>query len=258
MSHLCDEHPLEPERNRRALSRMRTPGVRRLLRRLYQPYECYRFFDIAFPGFSAPVRDLRRSDVTDRAAKSIRRRLSLVTPAHRDSLVVKFTGWPRIGFLAEIFPEAQFIHLVRDGRAVANSLMQVSWWHGWRGPENWRFGPLPDHYREEWNSHDQSFTALAAIEWKLVMDAVEASRDEIRPERLLEIRYEDLCAEPYGMMERILAHCGVESSATLKNAMRRDPLRSRNARWREDLGPANAEILDSVLAGALGRFGYAE
>jgi hypothetical protein len=256
MSHLCDAHPLQPERNRRALEAMRLPLVGGTLRRWYEPHECYRFFDVAYPGFSAPMRDLGRGDVTDRAASSIRDRLAAVTTSRRDHLVVKITGWPRIGFLAELFPEARFIHLVRDGRAVANSLLQVPWWHGWKGPENWRFGPLPDPYLEEWLRLDRSFVALAAIEWKLIMDAVSSARTEVRPEQVMDVRYEELCAAPQATMTRILSHAGLSMEPPLARAMERDPLRSRNAKWREDLGPHNAGIVTSVLEDALAAHGY--
>lgn len=256
MSHLCEKYPFAPERNRRALAALRLPGLGRLLRRIYEPHECYRFFDVSYPGFSAPMRDLRQSDVTHRAGESIRNRLAAVTPSGRETLVVKLTGWPRIGFLTELFPEARFIHLVRDGRAVANSLLQVPWWHGWKGPENWRFGPLPEPYQAEWEAHERSFVALAALEWKLVIDAVNESRSILGEQRLLEIRYEDLCADQFPMMERIVAHAGLEMAEELVAAITRDPLRSRNAKWREDLGPHNAGVVSSVLEGALAAHGY--
>ncbi len=34
----------------------------------------------------------------------------------------------RIEYLRSIFPEAKFVHLIRDGRAVAYSLLRVRWW----------------------------------------------------------------------------------------------------------------------------------
>lgn len=169
---------------------------------------------------------------------------------------MKLTGWPRIGYLAELFPNARFVHLVRDGRAVANSLLQVPWWHGWKGPENWRFGPLPPDYREEWEQFERSFVALAAIEWKMIMDAVDSSRVEVRADQLLQVQYEELCSSPRPTMSRILQHIGLAMEPVLDRAMTRDPLRSRNAKWREDLGPHNARVVTSVLEGALGAHGY--
>lgn len=62
----------------------------------------------------------------------------------------KFTGWPRAGFAHAIFPEARFRHVIRDGRAVANSLIQMSWWSGFGGPENWKWGQLSDEDLSAW------------------------------------------------------------------------------------------------------------
>jgi len=39
-------------------------------------------------------------------------------------------------------PEARFIHVIRDGRAVANSWLQMPWWLGYGGPERWQWDPL--------------------------------------------------------------------------------------------------------------------
>jgi len=49
---------------------------------------------------------------------------------------------PRIGFLQAIFPDAKFIHIVRDGCAVANSRMNAPFWKGWQGLNTWG-GQMP-------------------------------------------------------------------------------------------------------------------
>jgi hypothetical protein len=194
--------------------------------------------------------------VTARAAREIRSRLPEIAPANRSTLVVKITGWPRIGFLAELFPEAKFVHLMRDGRAVASSLLQVPWWHGWKGPANWRFGPLPAEYDSEWKAHGQSFAALAAIEWKLVMDVLERSRKEVDDGQLIDVRYEDLCADDRRSMQGIISHMGLDWAPELDKALRRFPLRNRNSKWREDLGEHNVAVVDDLLRVTLSRYGY--
>lgn len=202
------------------------------------------------------MRDLVRTDMTAHAAGEIRSRLLAIAPGNRTALVIKITGWPRIGFLSELFPEARFVHLMRDGRAVANSLLQVPWWHGWKGPANWRFGPLPAVYESEWLAHGQSFVALAAIEWKLVMEALEDSRAEVADGRLIDVRYEDLCADDERSMRAIINHIGLDWAQELDDALLRFPLKTRNDRWRHDLGTRNAAIVNDVLRHELPRYGY--
>ncbi len=43
-------------------------------------------------------------------------------------LATKLTGPPRISYLRSIFPDAVFVHVVRDGRAVVDSLLRVDFW----------------------------------------------------------------------------------------------------------------------------------
>src|SRR5687768_5472099 len=93
-----------------------TPVRRRLKLR-----EAWEFWSHCDPVFRRPVRDLLSTDVTMAARTRVRRNFADVLTAKRDRLLVKLTGWPRIGYLNEIFPDAIFIHLVRDGRDVANS-----------------------------------------------------------------------------------------------------------------------------------------
>jgi hypothetical protein len=76
---------------------------------------------------------------------------------------------PRISFLYAIFPDARFVHVLRDGRAVANSRLNASFWKGWHGLNIWG-GQMPEHYRQEWERHRRSFVALAGIEWKTHID----------------------------------------------------------------------------------------
>ena len=73
-----------------------------------------------------------------------------------------------MGKIGSILPEARFIHLIRDGRAVALSLMEVSW------------GP--------------STVAEAAELWVELIGS--ARRKARRLPHYVELRYEDLVADP--------------------------------------------------------------
>ena len=84
-------------------------------------------------GFSEPCRDLVRTDVTTRVKRQVRAAMGMMLTHKRNRLLLKITGWPRLGFLNEMLEDAKFIHLVRDGRAVASSL-HVDFWRGWYGP----------------------------------------------------------------------------------------------------------------------------
>ena len=68
--------------------------------------------------------------------------------------------------LARLYPEALFIHLIRDGHDVAMSM-----------------------YAKRWNGR---WLAWNAREWIEAIDLMRAHRETLPEERLIEIRYEDL------------------------------------------------------------------
>ncbi len=254
-SNVLDRLPSGTRANRSVVLGCDVPVLGSVLRWKVAPAEAYGFWDLMFPGFRRPIRDLCESDVTPYVSERVTRGLGELRCGQRQRLLMKITGWPRIGFLKQVFPDAYFVHLVRDGRAVANSLMKVAFWMGWRGPENWRWGPLPAAYEKEWLDSGHSFVVLAGIQWKMMLDALERTRDLAGP-LLLEVRYEDLCAEPRETLEAVCAHCDLKVDRDFDSALNRFHFRDANSKWRLDLDAQQREMLTRTLATHLERYGY--
>jgi omega-hydroxy-beta-dihydromenaquinone-9 sulfotransferase len=255
LSGFCDRFPTRPEWNRLAVTAVGIPLLRRLLGWKVQPGECYHFWDYYAYGFSEPCRDLVRGDVTTRVKKQVRDVMQTMLTPERHRLLIKVTGWPRLGYLNEIFEDAKFIHLVRDGRAVASSLLHVDFWRGWRGPQGWRAGLLSPEDQAIWESYDRSFVALAGIEWRIQMRAMEAARRAVDPARFLEIKYETLCERPLDTFRQVLEFAELPASPSLERDIAAASL-SRSQRWREGLTPAQQQMLDDLLREDLLRYGY--
>lgn len=82
----------------------------------------------------------------------------------------------------ELFPDAQVIHIVRDGRACVASLKRMPWWQG------------------------GSVTAMSR--WVQSMRMGQKARSSLRPDQYLEIQYEQLVAQPRAELERLCAFLG--------------------------------------------------
>jgi hypothetical protein len=194
--------------------------------------------------------------VTARVKKQVRAALEPMLSTSRPRLLVKITGWPRIGFLNEVFEDAKFIHIVRDGRAVASSLLHVPFWRGWQGPQGWRAGLLSPEDQATWESYDRSFTALAGLEWRIQMRAIEAARQTLDPASFFEVKYEAFCEQPMETYQRVLEFVGLPRSAEFERQVQAAAIKSTSNRWRDDLAPGQQTILDDLLREDLLRYGY--
>jgi len=220
------------------------------------PCEAFELWDRLYPGFGSPCRDLLAADVTPKAKQAIHRTMARMLTRKRDRLLLKVTGWPRVGFLKEVFPDAKFIHVLRDGRAVVNSLLSVNWWQGWQGPENWCWGQLTPAQRKEWRKQDESFVALAGIEWKILLGAMDKAKSEAGAEQFLEVKYEDLCADPVGVFRQVTGFCGLESSAWFEHFVAGHSWKNTNYKWRDEFTPQQQQVLQDVIGDELKRRGY--
>lgn len=220
------------------------------------PSEAYNVFDRIMPGFSRAQRSLRETDVRKSVKSDLRELVEeVVKYQFGDRFLYKYTGWPRIGFFNSIFPDAKFIHLVRDGRAVAHSLLNVDWWRGWEGPQNWRWGELPEQYRQEWEDLDYSFAILAGIEWKIILDQVRKNKHKIEG-RFFEAKYEKLIKEPTEVFEEIINFCELDKSHRFERKIKKFNLKNANYKWKEQFSTKEKRYLNESLKKYLRSYDY--
>lgn len=168
----------------------------------------------------------------------------------------KFTGWPRVGFVDATLPDVRFVHVVRDGRAVASSWLQMPWWRG--DPSAWQWGPLPGAYDREWKAAGCEPVLLAGLAWKMLIDAFADARAALADDaRWLEVRFEDVVAEPVTTLRRVAEHLGLDWSPELASAVARHPFDpAATTRWRADFSESDVAMLTESVGGHLARFGY--
>ena len=140
--------------------------------------------------------------------------------------------------LAREFPTARFVHVIRDGRDCAASFHR-----------RWRRQP-----------------ELTVFRWKKV---VELGRDQGRrlgPGRYLEVRYEDLTAEPEVSLRRLCVFLGLPFDAAILDSAQpylqghdadseRGLLRN-SGRWLSYFGDAKAARLERIAGRTLAACGY--
>jgi hypothetical protein len=157
--------------------------------------------------------------------------------------------------LAALFPEARFVHIVRDGRDVALSNLQ--WAHEQRGPGRlslWKEEPV----------------AVSALSWRWMVDAGVRDGAVLGSARYHEVRYEDLVERPAEVLGRLSSFLGLpfarEMLTYYEGKTREDPgldakqawLRpTRGLRdWRTQMPRRDVELFDAIAGDTLERVGY--
>ncbi len=156
------------------------------------PYE-----RVAFPNRPAAGSLDLPPGAAGRWKRAFRRLVQALTYApHGKRLVLKSPPHTaRVPTLLELFPDARFVHLVRDPYAVYPSTLHLwrvlSAAHSLQNPD---WGLLPE-------SVLRTFTAMS--------DRLEATRSLIPPGRLYELLYEDLVRDPIGRLTELYGALGL-------------------------------------------------
>jgi len=158
-------------------------------------------------------------------------------------------------FLHALFPWAKTIHIIRDGRDTALSLLD--WATGQKGPGRlalWRKDPL----------------AAAALWWRWQVKSGREAGRRLGPAHYLEVRYERLVDRPVQELANIAAFLNVpfavqmltyhhgrtryEEGLSAKSAWL--PPTSGLRDWRTQMAPENVELFEALAGDLLAELGY--
>jgi hypothetical protein len=174
-----------------------------------------------------------------------------------------------IPFLAEAFPDSQFIHIIRDGRDAAASHMNKPWLRadaagsGEREPGGYLHGPWPKFWVEP-DRRDEfvrvSDARRMAWAWRRYTEAGLRDGPQLGPARYHELRYESLVREPAAEAERVLDFLGVrerESRALFTLACQRADGASLGS-WRSAFYPSELADIQAEAGDLLRQLGYTD
>lgn len=174
-----------------------------------------------------------------------------------------------VGFLADSFPDAQFVHIVRDGRDSALSYRDKSWLaeryagSGRREPGGYSWGPYPRFWVEP--ERTEEFRATSDLHrtiwaWRRFTEAALDGLAALPAGRVHELRYESLVARPEAEAGRLATFLGVDTapSRAALDAACRQGVTTSVGRWREQLDAAGRAVVRQEAGALLDRLGYPE
>ena len=157
----------------------------------------------------------------------------------------------------KVLPQARFIHVIRDGRDVAVSMMSA---------------------RRE-IGYGTSTVQDSALAWKQHVRSAQTAMQY--PERYMEVRYEELHSDATTTIESVFNFCGIsvstEEAAGIAEAHQFEKMKVRRQHadervkthaafyrkgivgdWRKTLNPLQRYLFDQVAGDLLNELGYAE
>ncbi|WP_214109449.1 sulfotransferase family protein [Acrocarpospora catenulata] len=143
-----------------------------------------------------------------------------------------------------MFPDAQIIHLIRDGRDCVSSLKEMPWFKG-------------DTYE-------------AVHRWAEAIDI--GRKVKLPADSYYELRYEDLTADPVGALSGLCTFLGEEYDPAMREPYkvadvvpqhkdwhvntRQEVTTSRSGSWTDRLEPWEVSLCETVLGERLRAYGY--
>lgn len=152
-----------------------------------------------------------------------------------------------VPLLAEIFPCAQFVHLIRDGRDAALSTVAA----------------YPDRFYVD--------MYFAAKSWRLRVQAARHAGVALGPAHYTELRYEDLTTDPEAVLRPLCDFLGEDYAPAMtephklarellrpqgRHATVREPVRANSGGWRGRMTVADQRLFHAVASDLLTDLGY--
>lgn len=155
----------------------------------------------------------------------------------------------RIPTLVEAFPDARFVCLERDGRAVAYSLTKVDWWLDhvvwWDG-----------RTVREMVASGEDEISIAARNWLYESQEIERGLRAVPSANLLTVRYEELMRAPVMGLGEILRFLGLDVPPDYVAAVQELELRVPREKWASEWTNQNKNLVSGIIGERLIRSKY--
>lgn len=157
----------------------------------------------------------------------------------------------RIPWLLKVFPDAQFVHIIRDGRAVVRSMIRVidrqkkhdRILGSFARPLGWQ-----EYYEKDpYEAHSRQWVGIE----ETVMEDLKAVSDD----RIFRTKYEDFIRDTRGIMKQICAQFDLDHDDNTISIWP-EHLENRNVKWPQECTPEQIETMRKWVTPTLMAYGY--
>ena len=200
-------------------------------------YSCYPMTDIWTENAKEKKGKLvmTRVDADPKRSRKLRQKFYAITQKSGKPILVEKLpiNTFRLDFISQIFPDARFIHIVRNGLEVARSIETLCHQGQWFASHPYKWDLLAEYasLRQETSTLPtccESYYEKGLLEWRLSTEAVFIFKKTFPEARFYEISYKEFLHDPVITMHNIFSFIDIPmddrvTDFLFKNVTRRTP-----------------------------------
>jgi len=233
--------------------------------------------------------ELKREHARFEVIRYIRSRFEKLRSKSKSQIIAEKTcaNSLRVDFVHTVFPQPRIIHLIRDGRAVAESARRC-----WKARpqiryllEKARYVPPRDipyygfrylrYQFGRFNRHDTRQTSwgprfahldnlvkqrtlieICGIQWKVCVQTAESAMGNLPAEQAISMRYEDIVGSPLSTMGKLFDQLKLAFTPECQDYVRRAVTADHLNKWQRDLSGRDMQMLMPHIEDELLLHGY--
>ena len=172
-----------------------------------------------------------------------------------------------MAFLHRAFPDAQFIHIIRNGRDAALSHSKKPWMQaaaassGEQGVGGHAFGPYARFYIEAGRADEFESTSdyhRCIWTWRRHVESALQAKEQLPTDQYHEVRYEDFVHAPSEEGNRLLDYLDVTAPDSRRRLLERAQTAHADSvdAWKEELSDAQRHTAEEEAGDLLRALGY--
>ena len=196
---------------------------------------------------------LTSADVAHRKSKKISRLFRFETIKSRKPVLIEKLPINnfRLNFIHQIFPDARFIHIYRNGLEVARSIEKLSERGSWFGANSYKWDKLVEYALSKDDTNNlpvlcSTYFDKGLLEWRLSTEAAVEFLSYLPDDAFFELKYDDLIEYPANTISQVLEFIGIDDDLEVKNFVTSNLVRKTSK-----LGKCKVSGKNQILGGKL-------